>query len=188
MRRATIAVLMACMLSVAGVTVVSAHEPSPGVASNGQRVEVPESAYVVTFPEGWVVGIDPMETSTASPDGSSSESVFMAAYGWAPDGSTQCLVSNEPLSDPPGDPATALEESADWALSHYEPVLIETSSLDLPAGPAIRYVFESEGTVGAAYLFSDGFDLFLISCLGARPPADRWLSIAETFEFLPVKE
>jgi hypothetical protein len=141
----------------------------------------------VTFPDGWVVGIDPMEPGTASPDGTSTESVFMAAYGWAPDGGTQCLITNEPLGDPPGDPSTALEESADWALSHYESMLVETSSLDLPAGPAIRHVVESEGTVGAAYLFSDGFELFFLSCFGDRPSDDHWLSIAETFEFMPAE-
>jgi hypothetical protein len=190
MRRLTTVLLATCLLGASASPVV-AEEPPPSPSGDGQRVDVPEEAYAVTFPDSWEVGVFPMEMGESSPDGTSTEAEFMSAYGWAPDGSTQCLVTNEPLNDPPGDAMMALEEHADWALSHYEPVLVETSSLDLPAGPAIRYVFESEGSVGAAYFLSDGFDLFFLTCLGMDPskrPADDWLSIAETFEFLPAEE
>jgi len=188
MRTLTIAVLAVSALSMPGAAVVPAQEPSPGLASAGQRVEVPEEAYAVTFPDGWEVGTYPMELGSDSPDGTSTEAVYMSAYGWVPDGSTQCLISIEPLTDPPGDPLMALERSSGWVSAHYEPFLIETSTLELPAGPAIHYAIESEGNVGSGYLFSDGFDRFFLTCLGADPPDDRWLSIAETFEFLPEEE
>jgi hypothetical protein len=187
MRALTITVLALSMLGMPGAATVSAQEPSPGLSSTGGRVEVPEAAYAVTFPEDWEVATYPMEMGTDSPDGTPIETAYISASGWAPDGRTQCSITYKPLGDPPGDPLVALEGSVDYALAHYEGARIETSSLDLPAGPAIRHRFESEWGAGASYLLSDGFDVFFLACVGKDLPDDRWLSIAESFEFLPTE-
>jgi hypothetical protein len=64
-----------------------------------------------------------------------------------------------------------------------------------PSGLAVRFVvdyteYADEGVgVGAVYLLSDGVALLVLSCVAPRPPeGDWWLSIAETFEFLPAEE
>ena len=60
----------------------------------------------------------------------------------------------------------------------------------LPAGRArklaVAYPGSSERLV---FYFVDGAGVRLwLACLGQEPPADDWLSIAETIEFLPAEE
>ena len=45
-----------------------------------------------------------------------------------------------------------------------------------------------DGTDSREYLFTDRTTWFRLSCSSTDPPDDRWLSIAETFEFLPEEE
>ena len=188
MRTLTIPVLALSMLGMPGAATVSAQEPSPDLSLAGGRVEVPGAAYAVTFPEDWEIATYPMAMGTGSPDGTPVETAYLSAAGWAPDGRTQCSIIYKPLADPPGDPLVALERSVDYALAHFEGARIETSTLDLPAGPAIRHDFESEWGAGASYLLSDGFDVFFLACVGKDLPDDRRLPVAESFEFLPAEE
>jgi len=39
-----------------------------------------------------------------------------------------------------------------------------------------------------AWIFTDGDRHAALLCRSVRPPDDRWLSIAESFEFLPAEE
>jgi len=41
---------------------------------------------------------------------------------------------------------------------------------------------------GSSYLLTVGNVHDSLLCRGSERPEDRWLSIAESFEFLPVKE
>jgi hypothetical protein len=72
-----------------------------------------------------------------------------------------------------------------------------THIVDLPAGEAGRldYVepmeFTDMGVVtihGSMYFLTGETWEYGLTCLAAAAPDDRWLSIAETFEFLPAEE
>jgi hypothetical protein len=49
------------------------------------------------------------------------------------------------------------------------------------AGPDYEQSFEAY----ADYVLTRGEDAFVLACAGEEPPEDHWLSIAESFEFLP---
>ena len=57
-------------------------------------------------------------------------------------------------------------------------------------GGAIRIDAEvpEEGFSGSWYLLTDGTNFYGLICGAPDLPEDRWLSVAETFEFLPTEE
>jgi hypothetical protein len=60
---------------------------------------------------------------------------------------------------------------------------------DLPSTDGVRVDWETWGTGSAtAWVFLDGERRVVLFCHSKEPPEDRWLSIAETFEFLPAEE
>jgi len=70
-----------------------------------------------------------------------------------------------------------------------EVVSVDTAFMDLPAGRVARVDTMWEGGWDERdYVFKHGATWFLLQCGSASAPEDRWLSIAETFEFLPVGE
>ena len=82
----------------------------------------------------------------------------------------------------------------DWAgqvletLQDYGPV--DSTAVLLAAGDAIRIDLEvpEEEFSNATYMLSDGTTFYSLGCTASNPPEDRWLSIAETFEFLAPDE
>ena len=66
--------------------------------------------------------------------------------------------------------------------------------LELPAGDAIRVVYEGQGGDGpqtlAQYFVAteDGGYVLFFRTTPSLAPDDHWLSIAESFEFLPAEE
>jgi hypothetical protein len=65
----------------------------------------------------------------------------------------------------------------------------ESTYLDLPAGRSGRVDWALHGEDSySGYSFTDGATSLRLVCLAKDPPADRWRSIAETFEFLPQGE
>jgi hypothetical protein len=64
--------------------------------------------------------------------------------------------------------------------------------LELPAGESARLDYELRFPVlqtnQAAYYFTDGSTFHLLTCTDVVRAVDDWLSIAETFEFLPAEE
>jgi len=190
MRRLAITTLLVCMLSAPGAAVVSAQEPSPSVLAHVGRVEVPAAGYAVTLPEGWTMETHEVVEGTDSPDGPTEETRSIWSYAFAPDGSASCLLFEDRLVESLDDSSTALDETAAYHRTRYEPVLVEMSSVELPLGLAVRFVLDYTRTgdegVGAVYLLSDGDALVVMSCVAQEPPdGDWWLSIAETIEFLP---
>ena len=189
MRRLTAALLVTCLLGV-GAGSATAEEPLPSPETTGQRVEVPEAGYAVTLPEAWTLETREVVERTDSPEGPTEETRSIQSYAVAPDGSASCLLVEDRLEESLDDPSAALDETAAYHRSRYEPVLVEMSSVELPLGRAVRFVVDfadwGDEAVGAVYLLSDGVDLFVLSCVAPEPPeGDWWLSIAETFEFLP---
>ena len=61
------------------------------------------------------------------------------------------------------------------------------TEVQVKAGRAVR--LDDERTrPSSAYLFTDGTRYYSVACSDPDPPQDRWLSMAETFEFLPADE
>jgi hypothetical protein len=59
----------------------------------------------------------------------------------------------------------------------------------LASTTGVRADWETWGIGSAtAWVFLDGARRAALFCRSTEPPEDRWLSIAETFEFLPVEE
>jgi len=71
-----------------------------------------------------------------------------------------------------------------------DPDSVTSTMLDLPAGPAGAIdVTDEEWWNTRTYLLTDGERWFYLHCDDTfEPPDDDWLSIAETFEFLPADE
>jgi hypothetical protein len=192
MRRLIIAWVLASLLGV-GTGPALAQSPSPRIAEGGQRIEVPEAGYALALPEGWTLEIQEVVEGTDSPDGTTEETRSIWSYAFAPDGTASCLLLEDRLEGPVDDSTAALDETAAYHRSRYEPVLVEMSSVALPMGRAIRFVVDYAGAggegVGAIYLLSDGDALIVMSCVAADPPDDDWWhSIAESFEFLPAEQ
>ena len=79
-----------------------------------------------------------------------------------------------------------IDEEAYWVKQDPTVADFEAAYLDLTAGrTATLDVLHDDGTDSREYLFTDRTTWFRLSCSSTDPPDDRWLSIAETFEFLP---
>jgi pimeloyl-ACP methyl ester carboxylesterase len=62
----------------------------------------------------------------------------------------------------------------------------EFAVMDLPAGRTGHIsATDVDGRANDAYIYSDAKVWIRMECWSFNPPDDRWLSIAETFEFLP---
>jgi hypothetical protein len=69
------------------------------------------------------------------------------------------------------------------------PSTVESVVLALPAGYAVRVRTEytDPAQAWAYYRMTDGQSLGILGCAATSGPDDHWLSIAETFEFLPIE-
>ena len=68
------------------------------------------------------------------------------------------------------------------------PLVVEPvpTRVALPSGPSGHVDWTWDGyPPRTAWVFVEGDWRLLLSCMADDPPVDRWLSIAETFEFLP---
>jgi len=67
-----------------------------------------------------------------------------------------------------------------------EVIDLETTYMDLPAGRVLCVDrMDTDGWDDRSYYFKEGRSWFSLQCGTHVAPEDRWLSIAETFEFLP---
>ncbi len=75
--------------------------------------------------------------------------------------------------------------------SEYPPDL-RLTDLRLPAGEAIRVDMtesaDAPPTTITIFSLAGAAGFYRLWCTSDAPPADRWLSIAETIEFLPAGE
>jgi len=215
MRRPTFAIVVACTLSVAGAAVVSAQEASPGLVSSGGRVEVPEAGFALTFPEGWVLltreslfdesvleGIEQADPAywelvrepAARLEAGDALKLFATPSDYADYTSTipACSVVLQPSE---GATLAEVVEAQVWLIeTQMSDFLVfgpEVQEVALSAGEALRIdIAHSVGTGGWAsnYFIADDSVVYGLTCVAESPPEDRWLSIAETFEFLPEEE
>ena len=142
-----------------------------------RRVEVPSSGFALDFLREWLVrgGSVPLnpgirqvlqtENQTAS-----CRVVDATGDGWPPRATLESM--HEPVVHHVAGEA--------WEL-------LDAAYLDLPAGRAGRVVYADHET-HVDYHLTDRNIWLQLQCASATPPDDYWLSIAETFEFLPVEE
>jgi len=158
--------------------------------SFGQRVEVPEAGFAVTFPVDWEVSID-----TSDLPGEGGNFAVVSGREAASDVTCEVYVYGPCTGSPFGDCAAALDEVAARKLAYFDgdessSRTDESTAMDLPAGYTVRVDTEwiDEGLFGSSYLLTDGKVFDSLLCSGSERPDDDWLSIAETFEFLPAEE
>ncbi len=158
--------------------------------SFGQRVEVPEAGFAVTFPLDWEVSID-----TSDVPGEGGTFAVVSGREAASDVTCEVYLYGPCTGSSFGDCAAALDEVAARMVAYFEgdessSRTDESAAMDLPAGYAVRVDTEwiDEGVFGSLYLLTDGKVHDSLRCRGSERPEDRWLSIAETFAFLPAEE
>jgi hypothetical protein len=152
---------------------VTGQPPVASFTALDQRVEVPEVGVAVAFPDDWVVEVGPIMSDAAlsaeAPSGGSCGVVLQDGSRW----------SN-------------LDDAAEFfvtVMRDFGPTVEATSTaLRLPVGDAVRIDMEipEERADSASYMLTDGTTFYILMCEAfPDPPEDRWLSVAETFEFLP---
>jgi hypothetical protein len=208
MRRLTITVLAACLLGVGATPAIAQESSSPPWF--GGRVEMPEHGVAITIPDDWIA-FDLTADTDEQVDivyqlmGDQSEvrsdvpkawlRWYASAHGEALlvartlDGSVICQVSDIPvvMSYPDTFPEWALGEMA--GPSTCGSIDDEAVPMELPAGPAlvVQGVNVCDGMESEAihYAITSGDRAAAVGCEAPKAPGDRWLSIVETFEFLP---
>jgi hypothetical protein len=166
----------------------SSPSPAPSEVPTGVtgRFVLPEGGYGVTFPEGWEVQVFPAQDGPTT---------LVARRS---DGSATCDVTRVgPCDGPPSGGCMTLlhgwaADRAAWFESGSRmemPSALASTTLTVPGGSAVRVDAEWDDwpEYQSAYLLTDGQVAFTLICGGRDRPDDRWLSVAESFEFLPAE-
>ena len=213
MRRLTIAFIATCLLGIGvGTAAAVAEAPAPAPVGVGGRVEVPQLGFALTLPPEWVwVRQSPADaaafadTLEAVMDPEDAEGYISIA------GSLQgSFGDRNPLSAKRGDVRGDVSAGEDLVIvlrslpeAGIEGVVgdlvaaaegaddvhgLSVAPVTLPVGEVTRIDYSLGPLDYSAYYLTDGIRLYLLQLQGLDTPEDRWLSIAETFEFLPVEE
>ncbi len=178
-------------LAFAAAMAIWAPTLDVGPVLGGGRIERPAHGFALTFPAGWTAqevtpeGAKGLISDEALPDG---QSLVLAAERSHRGG--YCLVT---FDDPSvrGEPVLlgsyAGATEASWTRDP-EASDVRRVRVDLPAGPAWRIDVTWDHASESAYLVRGPAGLYAIEFVDDDPPADRWLSVARTFEFLPDAE
>jgi hypothetical protein len=154
-----------------------AQPPVISFTALDQRVEAPEAGIAVAFPDDWAVEVRPIVQAEFISDA--------VLSGEAPGGGSCEVVVQD------GGTWSSIDDWAEQVLETFQDFgAADSTTLRLPVGDAIRIDLEvpEEGFSGASYMLSDGTTFYGLLCRASDPPEDRWLSIAETFEFLPEED
>jgi len=171
----------------------SFFDPGPGVG--------------VTFPEGWQVHdvsstVYEEERRAAYPEIDQWQDCEVATIivGWDPESETGCAAFGGSDPDAPSGPPFVLWEAA-WGVidrtiegthdpdedGYWDQTLI--AEVILPSGRSDSIDGPSEsGRLGTQYTVTEGDRTLVLACYARERPPDRWLSIAETLEFLPAND
>ena len=170
--------------------VASTTADPPTSAPFDPRVAVPQRGFAVDFPAEWLV------RSWPGPGPVLGGSVVLRAVTLADEdgaGGYECLIEDDPTSPSLSDMAsrdewrdTLISIAGAQELRDSDPVVTEVS---LSFGRAIRADWERSREMPAtAWIFTDGDRRAALLCRSGEPPDDGWLSIAESFEFMPSEE
>jgi len=160
------------------------HRLGPTIASG--RIEQPADGFAVTFPLDWEV----QQVSAGGNEYLLDDDTLLRSALAATSTDGICTVSDfTALAEAP--PAwTSLEDAiapeTSYAEGMDEIASVDTTFMVLPAGrTGCIDVVDTDGWESRGYYYKHGEAWFLLSCGAENPPDDRWLTIAETFEFLP---
>jgi hypothetical protein len=152
--------------------------------------------YEITFPDGWTVRQPTSEEALSMFRGFPPEQrplVRANLMAEPPDQSATCTLVDESVLVVGRTTWTSVEDAivAEVVAAQKRPRQAVSGSalLELSAGRVGRVDMLYDGAVTiSTFHLTDGTAWFYLQCGAADPPDDRWLSIAQTFEFLPVEE
>jgi len=165
-----------------------------GPVIEGGRIERPEDGFALTFPDTWTVEAFTPESSEDMVAGTLLEGrASLLLAGVDADTGEGCGLLDGTVFE---------REVLDWNSVHDAarkgasnllsmPEWAETSSavVSLPVGQVARIdAVGADGAYQEQYLFTDGDRWLFLNCSADERRDDGWLSIAETFEFLPAEE
>jgi len=210
MRRTTMGLLTGCLLATCASPAL-AQGSSPDPVGPGERVEASDAGYALTAPDGWLTilptsedasaiidavrDIDPAlaeSTETALASGVEFSLLMFGAADAESGFWENCNVIDSPSDGESLESILARDEAGAGALGDRLASGPEATMLDLPDGAVARLDYGLQypelETAHAAYYFTDGSTFHLMTCTHVERAEDDWLSIAETFEFLPAGE
>lgn len=211
MARITTALWMMGLLVIGGVTATSAQESSHAPVE-GTGVTLPQYGFAATLPEGWLVICpwseealgalgargatrDPGEpldeeerviVETMAAMFAECQFVAIRLADEGPAVSDVCKADAGALA--PGTFDLNIAYLSEVLSSSEDTVAIATAPQDLPAGQAAVIDVEYRTRTPrhwANYLIEGDEVILALACAGPERPDDDWLSIAESFEFLP---
>jgi len=150
------------------------------------RVAVPQLGFAVTFPAEW--NLHGIGTRDDRPPASGARPYRDANVLWAMTTDANCIVRDLSLSAHDQGWAT-VEDMHELYIARGQPHpdgFDRSEYLDLPAGRSGRADYSwTDEFLTTTYSFTDGHSWLQVDCGLLQRPNDSWLSIAETFEFLP---
>jgi hypothetical protein len=207
-KRLATPLVLASLLGVGIAAPALAQEESPAAPGLGGRVELPAAGYALTVPDDWVAiapslehidvivdtlsTLDPELATTVQDALAGGVGFSLLAFGDfdADSGFRENCNVIDGVSD--GTSLAAIARSEADAFTEMGDRLAsgpEVTMLQLPAGEVARIDYGLQypnlETAHAAYYFTDGATLHLLTCTHVERAEDDWLGIAETFERLP---
>jgi hypothetical protein len=181
------------LTTVLAVVAVAALGAGPVYESgpDGQRLEWPERGIAVTFPSDWTI-----EQTTYLSDEDPSLLPLVVAHAPIASWNTfdSCAVFDQTAlaAMPPAwrtiaDYLDYIELTSEAREVDLGIITTNAVLMELPAGE-VGCVDGHDSMLGEDsrdYMYTDGESWFALWCMASIAPDDRWLSIAETFEFLP---
>jgi hypothetical protein len=206
-KRLAIPLVLASLLAVGSAVPTLAQEQSPVPTGLGGRIELLAAGYALTVPDDWVAIAPSIEDidaivatlSTFDPElATTVENALAGGVGFslmafgdldAATGFRENCNVIDGASDGTSLGVLAASEAAAFAeMGDRLASGPEVTMLELPAGKVARIDYglryPNLETAHAAYYFSDGATLHLLTCTGVERAEDDWLSIAEAFEIL----
>ena len=159
-----------------------AQSGSPTGLEAGVRLAVPEAGIALTIPAGWNVSVE-YRPAEPPPGQSMPVDERWAVLAAAEDSDTLngCRLMRYPMD------GLTLYEFAEGLLAREQPTI---TPVGLDAGEAIRLDLDlGDAYTAQQYVIRSDDSFYQLACLAQDELAvDRWLAIAETFEFLPDAE
>ena len=160
----------------------------------GERIEQPAHGFTVTFPDDWTVEPVTDQThqillSVLEPSDRTRQRTLLAAG--SSDGYCVVVDSSPLAQEAPERTSIYAATGSFLAGLAADPDIIGPQSIieDLPAEPTGHITAtDLDGWTLGQYHFTDGDTWVYLDCRSPIPPGDGWISIAESFEFLPTEE